>query len=468
MPHDATVGRSFLKLGAGEAIARLIAFGATVYLARRLGANGYGMIVLASAILLYMGCLTDCGVEALGVRDVAHNPAGIPGFLPSVLGGRLVVAAVLTLLLAGAGLTLFPQPEGAVVAAYAFTLLVVAMGVRWVHLGLERAGVAAAGRVLSEGLTAILILVLVRSSGDVARAPLAQIVGEGVGAIFLLILLPSYAARLVAIVRVDVVAGILRRSWPLILHALLGLVIFNSDFFFLRFYRDSASVGYYAVAYTLVSFCLNLGFSYSMSLLPVLTRLRDDAAGERLLFDDAMAQLFAGALPVAIGGFLLADRLVPLVFGDEYVPAIVPLQILLWSIPIVLFRTVAQSALIARGRQVQLLKTVAWAAATNMVLNATLIPILGLVGAAAATVLTESIRTVLALRYTQAQGLPMTSSGRFWRTLVAGGVMALAIGVVEVSNLILAGALAAGVYGLVLLLVGGIRFRRGGIPELTV
>src|SRR5206468_10979434 len=34
---DTRVARSFLKLGAGEALARIIAFGATVYLARLLG-----------------------------------------------------------------------------------------------------------------------------------------------------------------------------------------------------------------------------------------------------------------------------------------------------------------------------------------------------------------------------------------------------------------------------------------------
>jgi O-antigen/teichoic acid export membrane protein len=62
------VARNFLALGGGEVAARVISFGATVYLARTLGASGYGIIAVAMAVMLYLTYLTDCGVEVLGVR----------------------------------------------------------------------------------------------------------------------------------------------------------------------------------------------------------------------------------------------------------------------------------------------------------------------------------------------------------------------------------------------------------------
>jgi len=103
---DALVGRSFLKLGAGEALARLIAFGVTVYLARLLGAGVYGTIVLAAAILLYATSVTDSGIEQLGVRDVAHDRASLGTLLPAYLGTRLAVAVGLSLTLAAVALDL--------------------------------------------------------------------------------------------------------------------------------------------------------------------------------------------------------------------------------------------------------------------------------------------------------------------------------------------------------------------------
>ena len=360
--HDAAVGRSFLKLGSGEALARLIAFGATVYLARRLGADVYGSIALAAAILLYLACVTDCGIEMLGVSDVARQPAGISARLPSILVGRLMVAVMLVVLVTAAGVFLLPQPDGALLSSYALTLGSVAMGTQWVHLGLERPGSVAVVRVGAELLTALLIVLLVRGPGDVAAAPLAQVIGQGAGAFILLRLLPGSAAALRATLRSDVVKSVFLRSWPLVLHALLGLAIFNSDFLFLRVFRDSASVGYYAVAYTLVSFFLNLGVSYSMGLLPVLTRLRSVPEEERRLHDSAMAHVFAGALPVAIGGCLLAHQFIEVLFGEGYERAAVALQILVWSIPLSLFRNVAQAVLIAHDRQGQMLRTVTVAA----------------------------------------------------------------------------------------------------------
>jgi len=466
--HDAAVGRSFLKLGTGEALARLVAFGATAYLARRLGADVYGIIALASAILLYLTSITECGVEMLGISDVARQPSGIAAFLPSILVARLMIAAALMLLVTGTGLLLLPQPDGALLAGYSLTLGAVALGTQWVHLGLEQTGSVAMVRVSTEALTALLIVLLVRGPGDAGAAPLAAVIGQSAGAFVFLRLLPGGASGFRAAMRSDVVAAVFRRSWPLVLHGLLGLAIFNSDFLFLRVFRDSASVGYYAVAYLLVSFFLNLGVSYSMGLLPVLSRLRSVPEAERRLHDNAMAQTFAGSLPVAIGGCLLAHQFIDLLFGRGYQPAALGLQILIWCIPVALFRNVAQAVLISHDRQGHLLRTVGVAAGLNLLLNVMLIPRWGMTGAAVATVLTEAVRTVVVLGYSRGTGLPFTSWRRFWRTAAAGATMAAVLALTSAVPWWGAVALGALVYGVVLTLLGGLRFRRGALPDLAV
>jgi len=466
--HDAAVGRSFLKLGTGEAIARMIAFGVTVLLAWRLGPDLYGTIALATAILLYLNCITDLGMEMLGVSDVARDHSQIPILLPSILGARLVVAAVLIAILVALGLLILPQPDGALLAAYSFMLLPVALGTQWAHLGLQQTGTVGLVRIASEALTALLVVILIQGPEDVAGAPVAQIVGQAAGVFVLLQVLPNGVARLRTGIRASVVASVVRRSWPLVVHAMLGIAIFNSDFLFLRVFRDSATVGYYAVAYTLVSFFLNLGMSYSLGLLPVMARLRESPAEERRLYDTAIAQVFACTLPVAIGGCLLAGALIQVLFGPAYVRSALPLQILVWSIPIALFRNVAQVVLVSHGRQALMLRTVAWSAASNILLNTAMIPFLGMVGAALATVLTESIRTAMVLRHSGRVGLRFTSLRRFWRALVAGALMAgvlVLAGEVPWWAAVVLGALA---YGAALALFGGLRFRRGALPDLTV
>lgn len=462
------VGRGFRTLGAGEALARIIGFGAEVYLARQLGPGVYGAVVLATTILLYGARIADCGVDLLGVADVARDPAQLPSLLPAFLGARLLVALILTAILLFVGLTVLPQPDGLVLALYGLTLLPIALGAGWAQIGLQRPGNVSIAQVATKGLAALLIVILVRSPGDVAFAPLSQLIGEVLGALLLLRMLPRPVIHLRTFFRIDAVVSLYRRSLPLVLHALLGLVIFNSDFFFLRLYRDSGTVGYYAAAYALISFFLNVGNSYSLSLLPVIAHAAGDPDRRRHLYHDALAQVCAGALPIAVGGMLVADRLIVAAFGGQYLPAVLPLQILCWTIPVSLFRSVAQSVMIAHGRQDQLLTTTAWAAVANLLLNVTLIPIWGMAGAAIATLASVSLRLVLMQRFVRTTGLPLPSLARFWRTLLAAACMAAIVVSVRLPTVWLSIALGGLVYALALYLMGGIRLRRGSLPELIV
>ena len=465
---DARVAKGFVKLGGGEALARVIGFGATAYLARRLGADAYGVIVLALAVMTYVGRLSDLGLDMLGVHDVAHDRDQLPTLIPRYLGARLLVATFLIATIVVAGLFVMPQPEGAILASMCFVLAPIALGTKWVHLGLEQPGFAAAARSTQEILAALLIVAVVNGPADLARVPVAQIIGEGVGAYILMRALPRTRVSLREMLSVEVVRTLYRRSWPLVLSSLLGLVIFNSDFFFLRFFRDSATVGTYATAYLLIGFCINLGHSYSMSLLPAITKLKGDPGAELKLYHNALAQVFAGSFPVAVGGCLVASQLIPVVFGAQYAPASAALQILIWSIPIALTRHVAQTVMVAHEGQKRMLAHAATAAGTNVALNLMLIPLWGMRGAATVTVLTEAVRVIPMLVDLKRSGLPMAPPARFVRVLAAGGVMALTLALCGFRNLWLAIATGAVAYPLALYFFGGIRLRGAASPELSV
>ncbi len=461
------VGRAFLKLGFGEAVARIVAFGATVYLARVLGASLYGVIVLASAVLLYLTYLTDLGVESLGIRDVADDAAELRGTLGATLGARLCVGLLLAAATVAVGLTVLPEPDGAILAAYAMVLLPIALGTKWIHLGLEQAGIASVGRMVTEVSAAVLVVALVRRPDGIGWVPVAQIFGEGVGAYLLLRLLPDGLGRLPAALRPGAIGPLLSRSWPIVGHSLLGLAIFNSDFLFLRGFRDSAAVGFYAAAYTLVSFFLNLGVAYGMTMLPVMTRVRHLHGEATALYHGAMAQVLSGALPIAIGGSLVAGGLIDLIFTPSYHPAALPLQILVWTVPVALVRNVSQAALLAHGRQDLMFRTVGWAAAINLSLNVVLIPIWGTVGAAIATLVTETIRTVLACRYSAALGLPMPTPARFSRIGLAALAMALAVWLSLGLPVTLSVLIGVASYGVALVATGILRIHRGALPEFA-
>ncbi|MES2179269.1 MAG: polysaccharide biosynthesis C-terminal domain-containing protein [Gemmatimonadota bacterium] len=465
---DAAVGRGFRKLGGGEAFARVIAFVATAFLARRLGADIYGIIVLSTTILGYLGRIVDGGVDLLGISDVAAAPQHLPELLRRYSLARLLIAVCLTVLLTLVCLIFLPEPDAAIVAAFAFMLPALALGTKWAHLGLEHAGSVSIARLSAELLSALLITVLIRDAGALDSVPTILIAAESLAAFLLMRSLPAVTVTLRELFRSDEVLLLYRRSWPLVLNALMGLVIFNSDFLFLRVVRDSASVGYYAAAYAMVSFFMNMGYTYQLMLLPVLTRVRSDAAAECGLYHASLAQVFAVILPIVIGGSILAAQIISLVFGHTYVASVLPLRILLWAMFISLVRNVAQSVLLSRGRQDRMLRYALGAGLVNLALNSVLIPRWGMSAAATVTVATEAARTAPMLVFLRASGMSIPSMTRFWRALLAGCVMALVLRLSGVTVLWAAIPLGAVAYVLVLFLTRGIRIRRGALPELTV
>ncbi|MGE0354761.1 MAG: flippase [Gemmatimonadales bacterium] len=462
------VRRNFLALGAGEAAARLIAFGATVYVARTLGAGPYGVVGFALAILLYLNYLADCGIETLGVREIAEDHERVHTMAPAVLTARIVAAAAIIVVVIPVALFLLPQPDGGVLAVYVLTLLALGGNTKWIHLGLERAGRVALARVLGESSMAVLVVLLVHSAADLGRVPLAQFSGDILAALLLAFFLRRQGVSLRLRLDLRGALPVLRRSFPLAAHALLGLMIYNSDLIFLRGFRGAAETGYYVAAYTLVSFLLNLGIAYSQSLLPTLHRLAPQPERQRALYQTSMAQVFTAAFPVAVGGSLLSGGIILLVFGPAFAASAVALQILLWSIPVAFYRNVPQMALISAGRQHTVLGITFVSALLNLGLNLAVIPRWGMAGAAWATLGTEIIRSSLALRYAARAGFPLPALSRLWRPLVAGLVMG---GVVFYAGR--AGVLpgiGAGIaaYFVVLWLVGGIRVVAGELPSLTV
>ena len=82
---------------------------------------------------------------------------------------------------------------------------------------------------------------------------------------------------------------------------------------------------------------------------------------------------------------LLADKIILLIFGNQYQPAVVAFQILIWSAVFIFMGTPASSLLNSTNRQVELTKIVGVSLVLNIFLNLLLIPKYSYVGAGIAT-----------------------------------------------------------------------------------
>ncbi|MEZ5290690.1 MAG: polysaccharide biosynthesis C-terminal domain-containing protein [Vicinamibacterales bacterium] len=441
----------------GEALARLVAFGTTIYLARTLGPDTYGVVAVAAGVMLYLTQVADSGVELAGMTEASTGADGATAVARGAILHRLAIAGALMLLLWPAGWLAMPQPDGRVLALYTLGLPVAALSVRWVYLGLQRPGSVAVSRILGDVATAGATLALVHGAGDVYWVPLAATFGLAVAALWLLagtrrlgVDLRAPGDRLRA-------AAMLARGRRLALFLLLGLVLYNIDLLLLRALKGDADSGRYAAAYVLISFSANLVIGYTLTVLPALAREREPTAATAGIYATGLVTAWMATLPVAIGGVLVAPAVIQVLFGRAYADGASALAVLVLSVPISGVREVAVAALLARQREPALLRVNALAAAANITLNLALIPPFGLVGAAWATVATEVVRTWLAMtaaRRAVPGRLPVTGLGR---VLAAGLGMGAAIAVSGTSGTLLAIGVGGVAYPVLLGLFGAVR-----------
>jgi O-antigen/teichoic acid export membrane protein len=456
-----------MALGGGEVAARISAFIATVYLARTLTPALFGIVGAAMGVMLYLTQLADGGIELVGVPLVARARDRVAEIASPVLSVRLVYAGIIALATMIVGLTVLPQPDGALLATYALALFAAGLSTRWIHLGLERAGAVAAARTVGELVSLGLILLLVHEAGDVATVPLAQFVGASLTSLILLVALARAGIRIQWSWAPREVAPVFARARHLVGFTLLGLLLFNFDLIYLRFMSGAEVAGYYAAAYTLISFAANLIVAFAHTVLPTLTRLESDVSARNALFERSCVQAFALALPVGAGAWYVASQTIEQIFGTEYLPAVTALQWLAWSIPLAALRELPVVALIASGRESSLLRINAITVVCNIALVVAAVPTFGLVGAAAATTATELIRLGLALYFARAAGYSIVPPARLIKPLAATLIMAAALIGVAPGALWTSLPLGVTAYALGLVIVRGVRFS-GRIPVMSL
>jgi O-antigen/teichoic acid export membrane protein len=461
--------RSFYGLAAGEAVARVLSFIASLVIARRLGPAMYGVIGVASGILLYLNQLADAGIELSGVPAVARTREGLSELVSSTLTVRVSIALALTVIVVLVGSSAFAQPDGSILALYALGLVFIAAGTRWVFVGMQRTTWVGGARIGGELVALAIVLVAVRGVGDVAAVPIAAVVGAALSAFAMLIGLRSFGVRVVPRFAWTTSRPLFERGPHLVGFTLLGLVLFNADLIYLRFISGQASAGYYSAAYTFIAFAANLSVAWAHSVMPSLASIDKTDSQRNAVFETALLLAYVVALPVAVGGMLTARPLMGLVFGPAFLPAVAALVWLLPAVPIAAVREIAVVGLIGSpGGERKLIRINASCAIFNIAILLPVVPRYGMVGAAAVTVLTEILRLFLAYRFASQEGFSTPALSRFMKPTLAAAAMVPALAFAADLPFMLLLVTGAAVYAVILFATGVLRFQRPFQVRLVV
>ena len=177
---------------------------------------------------------------------------------------------------------------------------------------------------------------------------------------------------------------LIRRGWPLLLAGLSVMLYMKSDQVMLEWLRGPAEVGQYSVAVRVAESFYFLPVILSSTFLPRIGQGSGDFET-----DPGLRQLYRSAWLLGVGmmlsSMLVLPPLLPLVFGNEFLPA---QSALVWLGPAafaVATGCASGAWLNTQGHQKIIAQRSAIGALINIILNLLLIPRMGFVGAALAT-----------------------------------------------------------------------------------
>lgn len=222
---------------------------------------------------------------------------------------------------------------------------------------------------------------------------------------------------------------LLKQSSWLILSGIAAVLYLKIDQVMLGHLAGRTEVGVYAVAVKLSEvwyfFATAIATSFFAGLLALKKTAREQYQQRLQQLCDA---LFVVALVLAITVSLLADPVVPWLFGEEYAGAAAVLVIHIWASVFVFMRALASKWLIAERLLHFSLISHGIGAVLNIIANFILIPQWQGEGAAIATILSYACASYvafwlsastrpLALTMTRAMLLPFTLGYRYWYLL---------------------------------------------------
>ena len=389
--------KNTLSLLLGGAVSMVFSYLTIVYLARTLGPGCFGKLNFAMAVTIYFTLITDMGLPLFGARAIARAGDKVKEHMDKIISLRLCLAVVgFALLLLTASLLNKPTDVKHLIMLYGLGLIPSALLLEWVFQGIERMEYIGLSRVLSRGASFFLIFIFVKGTDQLLLVPCLQILGNVLTVVFLLIILSKRYGRPRLSFNLAGWREILRQAAPLGAAILMIQVIYNIDTIMLGFMRSDEEVGYYNAGYKIIFLIFALGLAFFDSSFPVISRYYEKSLDSlRKLQYHAAKLVCIVALPLTIGGALLAGPIIESIYGQSYNQSIIVLQVLLWSVVLWGLSNVYARGLIACDRQNRFLAVLVVQTVTNLVLNIFLIPSHGVLGASIATVAAELVGLIL-------------------------------------------------------------------------
>lgn len=371
-----------------------------VWIARYLGPEQFGILNYALAFVALFSAVARLGIDQIVIRDLTSSPEqeGV------VLGTTFVLklgAALIALIL------VLPAAWLAQGGDWSFMVLIAVVAVGMIFNALDAYDLYYQAHVLSRysviaRSASFILFSAVRVVLILAGYPLVYFAAAATleialgGGLLVWIYFRKRAIELKWSFQTRTMASLLKDGWPLIVSSALVVIHTRIDQVMIGQMLGHAEVGIYSVAIHLSESWLFVPLIIVQTVTPYLMKLRENNPS---YYQARLLQLYSlmfwlGVL-AAGATIVFGEFYVVLLFGEQYRAAYIPLILTIWT-GIFISQAVARGIwMVGENMQVFRLVNNLLAVPMNIALNWFLIPMYGVIGASAASLISIGVSTWL-------------------------------------------------------------------------
>jgi O-antigen/teichoic acid export membrane protein len=375
-------------------ISILIGIISVTLLTRYLGPSGYGQFNTALVFVSFLSVLGDLGVQSILVRELAQNPEHKEKILGNVFIWRLISVILMFIIIVTISrfmpyanvvkLVIIIESARSVISLFRSYF---ASLPQW-KLRLDLAAWAEiAGRV---AYLVILLLVIHFKFGLIALFGF-MFVAYLADFTFMYFSFKSLGGVVKWQLDPVFLKAFLKESIILGLASILGTIHYQIDTLILSVIKPAHDVGIYGAAYNVFGSIVVLPSLFLTAVFPRYSELAKGKESWFEFFDFSVFLMWVAVLPIALFTFFFAAYIIKVVGGSLFLQSTLPLKILALALIGAFVYAPFVNMAIALRKQRQIVFSTGVAVIVNVGLNLILIPRYTYVGAAIATLVSESV-----------------------------------------------------------------------------
>lgn len=413
----------------GNVAVNLLSFLLIIVIARSLGDVGVGQYSFIFAFGYLIILLGNPGIEYIIVKEVPGNKDFLPQYGANILSMKIILAIIAVSIVVF--LSLFIKKNILVIYSLLIVCAIYGVGVvgsvfsRVLHAN-ERMELISIADITERVIALILGVIFLYLTNSLLYLILALLISRLTKEVLLLKFSKKYFHTRLG---VDFLLWkkLFLRSLPFTLSASFLFIYYRIDTVMLSLMVNDQVTGWYNAAYRLIDVVNCLPFLIVTAILPSMARYsKKDMELLADIVNRSVRYLIILAVPMGVGTFLLAPRIVLFVYGEGFENAAIALKILIWAEVVVFVSYLGGHLLNIGDKQKTYAKYIGMTAGLNIVLNFILIPKYTYIGASIATLLCELVIVVLIYNSVKKYFFHINLWSSAWRPILCS----LAMGVI--------------------------------------